>query len=164
MSPVLTLLRRLRHSRGFGVHSPFAYRFITEVLRQPCAYYAYDTLGDDDTLRTVFRVALHCRPSRAAILSQRPGLAQTISAACPATELTRTAAVADMIICDATEAPASLPNAPDGRYIIFLGRDRTLWRQLLRRMPCGMTFDNRRTMAVAACLTHLPRQDFDIDF
>ena len=33
---------RWRHSRGFGVHSPFAYRFVTDVLRPgQYGYYAY---------------------------------------------------------------------------------------------------------------------------
>lgn len=33
---------RWRHSRGFGVHSPYAYRFITNVLRPgPYIYYSY---------------------------------------------------------------------------------------------------------------------------
>ncbi|MCH5224833.1 MAG: hypothetical protein J1D77_02495 [Muribaculaceae bacterium] len=33
---------RWRHSKGFGVHSPYAYRFVTEVLRPGnYGYYAY---------------------------------------------------------------------------------------------------------------------------
>ena len=37
--------QRLRHSRGFGVHSPFAYRFVTDVIRPgQYGYYAYDAI------------------------------------------------------------------------------------------------------------------------
>ena len=36
---------RWRHSKGFGVHSPFAYRFITDVLNPGSyGYYAYDQI------------------------------------------------------------------------------------------------------------------------
>lgn len=34
-------LGRLRHSKGFGIHSPFAFSFVLQVLREKCAYYAY---------------------------------------------------------------------------------------------------------------------------
>lgn len=46
---------RWRHSRGFGVHSPYAYRFVTDVLRPgDYAYYAYEkaeTLLKDEEIR-----------------------------------------------------------------------------------------------------------------
>lgn len=33
---------RWRHSKGFGVHSPYAYKFVTDVLRPgPYGYYSY---------------------------------------------------------------------------------------------------------------------------
>ena len=35
---------RYRHSRGFGIHSPSAYRFVTQVLGERLPYYAYDDL------------------------------------------------------------------------------------------------------------------------
>lgn len=42
-----------RHHRsgGFGIHSPFAYRFVREVWRQPQPYYAY--VGLHDLIETV---------------------------------------------------------------------------------------------------------------
>ena len=43
-----TPLSRWRTSLGFGVHSPFAFRFIREVLRERrCAYYAYTDIAAD---------------------------------------------------------------------------------------------------------------------
>lgn len=41
-----TTLTRWRHSRGFGVHSPFAYRIITDAIRlkDEYAYYGYSEI------------------------------------------------------------------------------------------------------------------------
>lgn len=34
----------MRRSKGYGVHSPFAYRFVTDVMCARHAYYAYDDI------------------------------------------------------------------------------------------------------------------------
>lgn len=51
-------LKRLRTSKGFGVHSPFAFSLITDTLRpRPgYAYYAYSILSDP-TDRLIYRLA-----------------------------------------------------------------------------------------------------------
>lgn len=46
LSRLLSYPARWRRSKGFGVHSPFAYSFITGVLTQEeCAYYAYGEIA-----------------------------------------------------------------------------------------------------------------------
>lgn len=39
-----TALQRYKRSRGFGVHSPFAFHFILRVLREKSPYYCYPQL------------------------------------------------------------------------------------------------------------------------
>jgi hypothetical protein len=40
----LVWLARFRHRKGYGVHSPFAFRFITDVVYERHPYYAYREL------------------------------------------------------------------------------------------------------------------------
>ena len=43
---MVQLFRRIRYSKGFGVHSPFAFNLITQVIgEKECAYYSYDEIA-----------------------------------------------------------------------------------------------------------------------
>ena len=73
------LLDRLLHWRsnhGYGVHSPFAFSFITTVLRDPgCAFYAYGRLGklkfESRTIaRLLLRTAAAFNPREALIIGE----------------------------------------------------------------------------------------------
>lgn len=40
----ILLYRFLRYRKGFGVHSPFAFSFITKVIDERCGYYCYQDI------------------------------------------------------------------------------------------------------------------------
>ena len=46
---LIVWMRRMRHSRGFGVQSPYDYRFIRYVVNEHWPYYAYDDLAKSVT-------------------------------------------------------------------------------------------------------------------
>lgn len=69
---ILRWFRRFRQRRGYGVHSPFAFEWITDVVyNQQAQYYAYAPLSQQHKqwsgvlsikdARLLFRMANHCR-------------------------------------------------------------------------------------------------------
>lgn len=72
-------LSRFRHRCGYGVHSPFAFNLITDVIYEKRAYYAYDSLdreckeredsrlkyllNDRKVYRLLFRLVNYVQPS-----------------------------------------------------------------------------------------------------
>ena len=64
------ILKAWLRTRGFGVHSPFAFRFIREVLFQPFAYYAYGEIESsirrdaENDMKRLYRILLYFRPEK----------------------------------------------------------------------------------------------------
>ncbi len=88
----LRWLNRARHSKGFGIHSPFAFSFITETLRQPRGYAYYEEKSLSRRWRWLMRVIMRLGDNRIATIGTLPpgcdeALAM-LSARC-ATEVTR---------------------------------------------------------------------------
>lgn len=61
ISNPIVWLARIRNRCGYGVHSPFAFRFITEVIYERSPYYAYAHLSKRLRWWQRFRVAKVCQ-------------------------------------------------------------------------------------------------------
>ena len=75
-------LCRIRHRRGYGVHSPWAFQFIMGVVNERSHYYAYDSLalqceGNDmrgpsvKVERLLFRLANFVQPRSIVVVGDR---------------------------------------------------------------------------------------------
>lgn len=61
-------INRQRHNRGFGIQSPSAFFFITQVLKERLPYYAYPTLdkltgSSHNHFRELFRITNYHKPA-----------------------------------------------------------------------------------------------------
>lgn len=98
-------LLRFRHRRGYGVHSPFAFDFITDVVYQRLPYYKYRELtlleraqapvrGRDwgyesrKVKRLLFRIVNYCRPQLMVDAGRLSASALYLKAACTRAEYT----------------------------------------------------------------------------
>jgi len=157
------IFSRWRHGMGFGIHSPFAYRFVTEVLRQEMGYYAYLRMPGDERYRTIFRIILALQPQTVALVGT-DNYKRAVREAVPHAHITRPDN-ADMIIVDARQQTGLDLGRYSGKHAIVLNyKYLPTWKTFKDAMEYGMTFANNGSMAVAVALPHLPRQDYEVKF
>lgn len=155
-----------RHGRGFGVHSPWAFRVIDEVLHEKSAYYNYprvDALagaGRERAARAVFRLLIHFRPSSVTVFGgdEWHGI-NTLAGAADANG--QRLAIVDNL----NTAPEDVLEAVGEHGAIIVLRDRanaseTFLSALRTVLPQdhGMTVDSIRTLAVINLRADLPYQ------
>lgn len=144
----MDLISRFRTTRGFGVHSPFAYRFITGVLTERDAlYYAYDCIdpvasGRRDLLsaRLIYRVGI--------FFSGRP--VAVAGDTTPAGSL-------------ALDMAGNSRVGLDGHPAAIIVTDMERWDGLTAGMVAGMSFKGSR-MGVIVTDPALPLQHFKLYF
>lgn len=168
MPSILTRLNARRHSRGFGVHSPFAFEFITEVLCQPRHYYAYAQLPRDSRQRLLHRLVVALQPKAATVVCADsalwwPAIKSAVSA-CRLDEETP-----EFVLANATEASPEelLAYIDKGAHLMIVNAESCLRDAIKTHMQArghGMTFANSCGTIIVANYSHLPAQHFNVRF
>lgn len=151
-----------RSGCGFGIHSPFAFRFVTEVLRQPYSYYGYAELPDRRS-RLLLRLLVAFRPERVAFYGGDDALRRAVSLANSRAKIIEGESDAEFVVADcrgwsSAEVSALFNRQPMPAALLLN------CRSVPALADHGMTFNNHRGTVVVAPLPHLPRQDFDLRF
>lgn len=170
--------QRLRHSRGFGVHSPSAYRYIREVLRERYAYYAYERIdayaaafpGGRSQARMLLRIAIYARPQHAAVAGCADAASRIVAEACPAACLHEAIDPRCRLLVldgDSFDTEAAMDCARDGATVVLPhcsgGASSELLRRLRSELPAGHTFLNGSGTAVYVPAP-APAQTFAVRF
>ena len=160
---MLSRVRRYRVNHGFGVHSPFAYHFITRVLRETLPYYDFARLNavsiDERDARMLYRTLVYFNPSRVCVVGKG---SDVVKMALPSCAIVNSPSDADMTVWTAsTAADSTLPT--DSPLLFVRGTRHSGWRNLRSRWPAGMTFTNGH-IGIAVNRHGLPRQDYRLTF
>lgn len=138
--------RRRLTSYGFGVHSPFAYKFIKCVLREKYPYYCFDNEVRTRSERCLFRVANYFQPARVELLGADTARArELILMACPRAEIVTTDA-------DFTYTTGPVP-----------ADFKVLYSTHPAEVANAMIFTNGHTL-IAVRRNGLPAQSFTLNF
>lgn len=141
------------------MHSPFAFRFITEVLGERCPYYDFERLKSPHQ-RIAYRIAARLSPATYGVAGDADGV--PVRMACPHAEQ-RVGAVDLLLAAHGASVCNLMPTLDAGGVVVIDGKE----RQLVDDAKCyldtknhGMTFDNGKDFCILVAYPHLPRQDF----
>ena len=154
----LVWLRRLRHRRGYGVHSPFAFALITQVAYSPGRYYAYERLNALHSpaerllrprrravCRLLFRLANFTQPRRICVWGGGEAERAYLQAGCRRAVLTDRPEPDSLLIYIYREwgEEEEPPLAADGGVVVVDGlrRHRALWNSLKASGRYQVTMD-----------------------
>lgn len=165
---ITSRVRYWRTGRGYGVHSPFAYHFITRVLREQLPYYDFEQIERMDVqmahrhARLLYRLTVFFHPAAVWVGGEYAEIGRMIVAmAHPSVQFTRNAEDADMVVYAKPENGVNLRRGAEAT-IAFLAES-AQWEAFRKASPSGMTFANGR-VGVAVCRRGLPRQDYRLNF
>lgn len=153
-------LRRILHRRGYGIHSPFAYSLVTQVLYTPGEYYADERLYPcrerlmhprrTAVHRLMFRLANHWQPT---VVSAPAELHPYLHEGCRRAQL------------QACPEPLVTFDGGQGRMValVDLQHHREAWRRLKDEPQVTVTFD-LYDVGLAICNPKLQHHDYIINW
>ena len=169
----LKVAARWRHSRGFGIHSPFAYDLIVNTLRERrCRYYLYAAIeanhrADSEVLKLVLRLLSRLAPASVSAVGALDEVVTSIARKVDRGVAIGQPGATEMLIITPGEADEQL-SAPvaatleSGGTVIITDRARYA-ASAAAALDRAMTFSNGKVL-IAAGRSDLPRQHFDIYF
>lgn len=176
----LIWLHRIRHRRGYGVHSPFAFNFLTYVVYERGIYYAYQRL---DALyprwhrllgtrplqrsRLFFRLANYAHPARAVVVGGTAADVSYMHEACKNAHFIDAGSdeTADFIYLAVPDTRVLDSHVHPGAMLVLdnLRRHRTWWRMLQQDARTRVTFD-LYDVGIAFFDPKLNKQNYIVNF
>ncbi len=167
---VLNRFRRWRRTKGYGIHSPYAFRFVREVIRSSndYGYYAYAEIENElrrhhpslkrSTARLIFRLLVELNPATVSIASDRavPLLHFLVEKACPRAEILEQGG--DFHICIGMTKSAHAP-----RHALFTNRKNPAATAAATALRHGHIYKSNSSLIIASH-SHLPLQTFEVRF
>ncbi len=167
---VLNKFKRWRSSKGFGVHSPYAFRLVRDVLQtsRSYSYYAYEDIDamlrrthcplPRATAHLIFRLLIEFRPATISIASEQSAeaLKFIVKAACPDAKIV--SSDEDFLICD-----GMVKASPAPLHAVFTNSQNPAAAATIAALQAGHIYKNP-SITVIAALPHLPLQTFEVRF
>ncbi len=178
-------LRRIRHRRGYGVHSPFSFDLISSVIYNKDEYYSYDGLRkkldshgkDEDSgliekdLKLLFRLANFQEAKTITLSGDSSIIRAYLRAACPKAEIlgnSSSSEYSDLYYFDSAGNLPSIFHLSASALIIVRGIHRdeaseARWAHLKASEEITLTFDLWR-FGLALRRPKLQKQDYKINY
>lgn len=177
-------LWRFRHRRGYGIHSPFAFNFVTGVVYERGMYYAYPALKamykrvqprnirfKDGKL--LLRLANFAQPKVMGLVGYDVDswVARCLQAGCSHAQMVgeRELSQADFVMlsgAEAVRAESVLNSLPTGGTLVLIhafGRNREVWKRVIAHPRAVITFD-LADFGIVMVRPELNKQDYVINY